>query len=173
MNVSLRNPDLSRWFQWAREIQALSQTGPTYSETDYNIIPGRIRQSSIAKKVERNRMMAENAENELLVLWTSGDKVVAMNMVFMYTWHSKVRDWGWDDVTLLIWGASPGLLVEDEDLKTELQELKDAGVNIIACRKCAENLGIVEKLEGLGVKVFYTGEFLTEWLKSGKKLITI
>ncbi len=120
-------------------------------------------------------MMAENAGNELLVLWTSADKVVAKNMVFMYTWHSKVRDWGWDDVTLLIWGASPGLLVEDDELKTELQELKDAGVKIIACRKCAENLGIVGKLEGLlgDVNVFYTGAFLTEWLKSGKKLITI
>ncbi len=118
-------------------------------------------------------MIEENAKTELLVLWTGADKVVAMNMVFMYAWHSKVRDWGWDDVTLLMWGASPRLLVEDEDLKTELQKLKDAGVNIIACRKCAENLGIVEKLEALCVNVFYTGAFLTEWLKSGKKLITI
>ena len=134
---------------------------------------GRIRQGSIAKKMERNRIIEENAKTELLVLWTSADKIVAMNMVFMYAWHSKVRDWGWDNVTLLIWGASPGLLVEDEDLKTELQKLKDAGVNIIACRKCAGNLGIVERLEGLGVKVFYTGKFLTEWLKSGKKLITV
>lgn len=26
-----------RWLEWAREIQSLSQTGLTYSETDYNI----------------------------------------------------------------------------------------------------------------------------------------
>ena len=28
---------LPRWLEWAREIQALSQTGLTYSETEYNI----------------------------------------------------------------------------------------------------------------------------------------
>jgi ADP-ribose pyrophosphatase YjhB (NUDIX family) len=28
--------DLPRWLDWAREIQALSQTGLTYSEDDYN-----------------------------------------------------------------------------------------------------------------------------------------
>ena len=29
--------NLPRWLEWAREIQALSQTGLTYSETEYNI----------------------------------------------------------------------------------------------------------------------------------------
>jgi ADP-ribose pyrophosphatase YjhB (NUDIX family) len=29
--------DLPRWLEWAREIQALSQTGITYSENDYNL----------------------------------------------------------------------------------------------------------------------------------------
>ena len=28
---------VSRWLEWAREIQALSQTGLTYSETEYHI----------------------------------------------------------------------------------------------------------------------------------------
>jgi hypothetical protein len=34
-------------------------------------------------------------------------------------------------------------------------------------------MGIVEELEERGVNVFYTGQFLTDWLKSGKKYITI
>ena len=29
-------PDVPRWLEWAREIQALSQTGLTYSTTDYD-----------------------------------------------------------------------------------------------------------------------------------------
>ena len=116
--------------------------------------------------------MTENEKEKLLVLWTSGDKVVAMNMVFMYTYNAKAKGW-WDDVTLLIWGSSGALLVEDADLQAKLAEMADAGINIIACRRCAEHMGIVEKLEALGVEVFYTGEFLTKWLKSGRKLITI
>ena len=111
-------------------------------------------------------------EDRLLVLWTSGDKTVAVNMVCMYTLNSKIKDW-WNEVTLLIWGASGELLVDDQELKEKVADIKNAGVEVIACRRCAENLSIVDKLEEMGIKVFYTGEFLTEWLKSGSRLITI
>ena len=50
--------------------------------------------------------------DRLLVLWTSGDRTVAMNMVCMYTLNSKINGW-WEEVTLLIWGASGDLLVND------------------------------------------------------------
>jgi hypothetical protein len=122
--------------------------------------------------LERTDTMTENMEDKLLVLWTSGDKNVAMNMVLMYTHNAKLHDW-WADVTLLIWGSSGQLLIEDAEVQAKLADMKEAGVDIIACRRCAENMGIVGKLEQLGVNVFYTGQFLTDWLKSGKKHITI
>jgi hypothetical protein len=111
-------------------------------------------------------------QERLLVLWASGDRTVAMNMVCMYTLNSKIKGW-WEEVTLLIWGASGDLLVNDQELKEKIAEMQSAGVKVIACKRCAENMGIVEKLEEIGVKVFYTGEFLTEWLKSGSRLLTI
>ena len=33
--MDMKEPDLLRWLAWAREIQALSQTGLTYSTSDY------------------------------------------------------------------------------------------------------------------------------------------
>lgn len=41
----------------------------------------------------------------LIILWTSGDREVAMEMVFMYALNSKRNSW-WDDITLIIWGRS-------------------------------------------------------------------
>ncbi|WP_054032229.1 DsrE family protein [Desulfatitalea tepidiphila] len=111
-------------------------------------------------------------QDRLLVLWTNGDKTVAMNMVCMYAHNSKIRGW-WDNVTLLIWGASGDLLVNDAEVMEKISEMKNAGVEVIACKRCAENMGILERLEAIGVKVFYTGEFLTDWLKSGDRVITI
>lgn len=32
-------------------------------------------------------------EDELIILWTSGDKEVALNMVFMYALNSKLNKW--------------------------------------------------------------------------------
>ena len=104
-------------------------------------------------------------ENELQI-------AALVAMVLMYAFNAKAKGW-WSDVTLLIWGSSGDLLIEDAEVRTKIAEMAEAGVNIIACKRCAENMGIAEKLEELEVNVVYTGEFLTAWLKSGKKLITI
>lgn len=116
--------------------------------------------------------MATENPDTLLVLWTSGDRDVALNMVLMYVYNAKANGW-WKGLTLLIWGASPKLLAEDAEVQKKVVEIKDTGVRLIACKKCAENLGLVEKIEALGIEVFYTGEFLTDWIKSGKPVITI
>ena len=102
----------------------------------------------------------------------SGKKRTGMNMVMLYCLNSKLKGW-WDEVTLLVWGASTGLLAEDDEVQMYLRTLQEAGVEIIACKKCAENLGAAEKLENLGVKVFYTGQYLTEKIQSGHKILSV
>ena len=110
-------------------------------------------------------------KKELLILWTSKDIDVALNMVFLYAKNSKLKEW-WDDVTLLVWGPSAFALANDTELQEYLRDIQAVGVNTMACRKCAENYGIVEKLEELGIEVFYSGQFLSEWLQENKKIIT-
>ncbi|MCP3953978.1 MAG: DsrE family protein, partial [Desulfobacterales bacterium] len=40
-------------------------------------------------------------------------------------------------------------------------------------KACADQLGVTETLEGLGIEVIYWGVPLTELLKNNEKLITI
>ncbi len=115
--------------------------------------------------------MAEKVD-KLVVLWTSGDRSVAEHMVFMYTLNSKLHSW-WDEVTLLIWGASTSLIAVDEELQEQLPLMKEAGVNLLACKRCADILGVSSKLEDLGIEVKYMGQPFTEILKGDYKLITI
>jgi len=110
--------------------------------------------------------------SKLLIVWATGDKDVALNMVFMYAINSRLHDW-WKEVVLLIWGSSSGLSAQDSEVQSKIASAKKEGVRVIACKKCAENLHVVEELEKLGVEVFYTGEFLTNWLKSGERVLTI
>lgn len=123
-------------------------------------------------KRKRRDSVGDRAGKKLVVLWTSGEKMTAMNMVMLYCLNSKLKGW-WNDVTLLVWGASTGLLAEDGEVQAYLRTLQEAGVEVIACKKCAENIGAVEKLESLGVKVFYTGQYLTETLQSGHKILSV
>lgn len=109
--------------------------------------------------------------DRLLVVWTSGDKEVAKKMVFMYTRNSMIHGW-WPNVTLLVWGPSAQLVINDLEIQDELKLVQEAGVTVIACKSCAEKYEIVPKLETLGIDVFYTGEFITNWIRSGDHLIT-
>jgi len=116
--------------------------------------------------------MEDNGNNRLLVLWTTKDKEVAKNMVFMYTTNAKLKGW-WDNVWLLVWGPSAQLLAEDEEMQGYIKKMKDAGVNVLACKACAENYGVVEALEKQGIEVFYVGKWFTEYLQSGGTTVTV
>lgn len=113
----------------------------------------------------------EDNKNKLVVLWTSGDKEVALKMVFMYTLNSKLRGW-WNGVTLIVWGPSSKLLSEDEDLQNCVGKMKESGIELLACRACAEQYGVTDDLEKLGINVIFMGEPLTKYLKDDIKVIT-
>ncbi|MBN1855538.1 MAG: DsrE family protein [Dehalococcoidia bacterium] len=108
----------------------------------------------------------------LAVVWVSRDKEAAMNMVFMYAKNSLLKNW-WAKVSLIIWGPSGPLLVGDAELQKELKALKKAGVELLACKACADRYGISSALSDLGVDVKYMGEPLTQLLKSGTSVLTV
>ena len=101
----------------------------------------------------------------LLIVWTSGDREVATKMVFMYAGNAMKHGW-WEEVTLLVWGPSQELLAKDGELRGRLVELMDLGVRVVACKACADSYPVTEELGSMGVEVFYTGELLTEWIRS-------
>jgi hypothetical protein len=109
--------------------------------------------------------------DSLVVIWTSGDREVARKMVFMYTKNSRLRHW-WGRVRLVVWGPSAPLLTVDRDLQDELGDLKAAGVELLACKACADLYGVSDQLQALGVEVIYMGQPLTDMLKAGWHCLT-
>ncbi len=110
--------------------------------------------------------------DKLVVLWTSQDREVALHMVFMYTINSKAREW-WKEINFIIWGPSAKLLSEDTELQEHIRKMIDLGIKVDACKACADNYNVSEKLESLGVDVRYMGSPLTDSLKEGWQLISI
>ena len=111
-------------------------------------------------------------KTHLYVLWTNADPVTADKMVFMFTINSRIRGW-WEQVTLIIWGATAKLTSENPAIQKRIREALDAGVHVTACKACADQLGVTDALEGLGIEVKYWGEPLTDILKADEKLLTI
>ncbi|MCH3915904.1 MAG: DsrE family protein [Spirochaetia bacterium] len=110
--------------------------------------------------------------NQLYILWTNADELTSEKMVMMYATNSLLEKW-WDAVTVIIWGATTKLVAENTSIQTKIQVAQQAGVQFSACKACADQLGVADKLIGLGIEVIYWGEGLTTILKDGDKLLTV
>jgi hypothetical protein len=110
--------------------------------------------------------------NELTILWTNADIVTFDKMVAMYAKNAMLHHW-WEKVTLLIWGATAKLSAESDIVEQRFLEMKQLGIRLVACKGCADQLNVTQRLEEMGVEVIYTGEMLTSLLKEDKKLLTI
>ncbi len=108
---------------------------------------------------------------KLAVLWTSADPDVAHNVAFMYTHTAKKVGW-FDEVTLIVWGPSQRLLIGDKSLQTKIKAMQKDGVIVEACIACAMNYDLVEELKALGIPVRGMGMPLTDYLKTGWKVLT-
>ena len=110
--------------------------------------------------------------DHLYILWTNPDEITSEKMVFMYARNSILKQW-WSEVTIIIWGATAKLVAESKAIQAEIAILKNVGVQLSACIACAEQLGVKEDLQNLGIEVKPWGAPLTEILKENGKLITI
>lgn len=108
----------------------------------------------------------------LTVLWTTKDREVAEEMLFLYLINAKMNSW-FERAELIIWGPSSKCLSEDEGLQALVEKALDIGVDVKACRVCTERYGVTEKLEKLGITVDYMGVPLSEALKSKAHVLTL
>ena len=89
------------------------------------------------------------SSRQLTVLWTSENPTTAKEMVFMYVTNAKKFGW-WDEITLIIWGASAKLAAERNDFQPYFKTMREVGVDLVACKACADDLGVTAALEALG-----------------------
>jgi hypothetical protein len=110
--------------------------------------------------------------DKINILWTTDNKDTVFNMLTMYAINSKINDW-WQDVNVIIWGASAKLAGTDNQIQIEIIEMINKGVTIEACKDCCDNFGVTDKLIKIGINVRYMGEPLTNYIKAGEKILTI
>lgn len=110
---------------------------------------------------------------KLLVVWKSENETDINNFIVPYAYNAKKHNW-FSDVEVLIWGASQEKVMATPLIQQRVANLIKNEVTVYACKMCADNVGATEILEKLGVKVEYTGVYLSERMKSKEyEVITI
>lgn len=122
----------------------------------------------IGGMIQQPTVFAQEAQDrapKLAIVWTSGDRDVALKMVFMYGLNAKRRGWA-DEVEMIVWGPSAKLLTEDPELQKSVAAMKKVGVVFKACKACSDSYGVSDELTALGIEVKYMGTALTERIAS-------
>jgi hypothetical protein len=125
-----------------------------------------------AREAESTEVKVLKPQEKLVVLWTSGDREVALKMAFMYTYNAKKYGW-WKDITLVVWGPSAKLLSGDNELQDYMRKIIGTGTKVLACKGCSDQYGVSKQLGDLGITVKYIGVELTTYLKEGWRMLTL
>lgn len=126
---------------------------------------------SLSPMIKAQTVNPESTPDKLVVVWTSDDPMVADRVAFMYTHAAKTAGW-FKEVTLIVWGPSAKLISTDLKLQEKIKAMQKDGVVIEACIACANAYGVAEDLKKLGYDVKGMGKPLTDYLKSGAKVLT-
>ena len=116
--------------------------------------------------------MDTNDSKKLHILWTNDNLDTSQHMVMMYATNAMLKGW-WDEIVVIIWGATAKLVAENNEIQERMEIAKHAGVKFSACVACARQLGVESELEELGLEIIPWGPPLTEILQNGEKLLTI
>lgn len=109
--------------------------------------------------------------DKLVIVWTSDDPYVAERVALMYTHAAKTAGW-FSEVTLIIWGPSAKLTAENLKIQGKLKAMQTDGVVIEACIVCADAYGVTDDLKKLDFDIKGMGKPLSDYLKSGAKVLT-
>ena len=104
-------------------------------------------------------------KNNLLIVWTNGDKDMAIKFPLLYGAVILEREY-WKNAHLMLWGPSIKLAASDSTIKEKLKEIQATGVSMSACIVCVEDYDVIKELEALEIQIVHTGELLTTALKS-------
>lgn len=115
-------------------------------------------------------MKNSTQSNDFYILWTSDNVITADQMVLTYARDCSLNAW-WDNVTVILWGASVQLVSENTFIQDKVSNAAHAGVRFSACRSCAEQLGVSKQLEALGIDLQYWSRDLTELLQTDRKVL--
>jgi len=108
---------------------------------------------------------------KVFVILASGDREVALEVGLVYPLNAIRNRW-MDEVTLIIFGPSEKLAAYDMEVRGRIDELRKAGIEVMACKWCADRMKTTAALEDAGIKVVYVGPIISQMIKDGWASLT-
>ena len=108
---------------------------------------------------------------KIFVVLSSSDREVALEVGLIYPLNAAKNKWV-DEVKVIIFGPSEKVAAYDTEVQEKIKDLQNAGVEVLACKWCADRMNITSILEKAGVKVVFVGPIISQLLKDGWASLT-
>jgi hypothetical protein len=109
--------------------------------------------------------------NSVFVIVTDCDREKALEVGLIYPFNCAKNKW-LDEVKVIFFGPSEKLAAFDIKVQEKIKEMKDYGVEVLACKWCSDRMGITPQLEAQGIKVVYVGPIISQLIKNGWAQLT-
>ena len=109
--------------------------------------------------------------SKVFSLVCSGDREVALEVGLVYPLNAAKKGW-MDEVKVIFFGPSEKVVASDAEVQARVKEILEQGVEVLACKWCADRMGITEKQEAAGIKGVDVGSIISDLLKEGWASLT-
>ena len=109
--------------------------------------------------------------SSVFVIVTDCDREKALEVGLIYPLNCAKNTW-LDEVKVIFFGPSEKLAAFDMKVQEKIKEMKDYGVEVLACKWCSDRIGITPQLEAQGIKVVYVGPIISQLIKNGWAQLT-
>jgi len=109
--------------------------------------------------------------NKVFAIVTDSDREQALEVSLVYPMNCAKKKW-LDEVKVIFFGPSEKLAAFDTQVQERIKEMKDCGVEVLACKWCSDRMGITQQLEAQGIIVVYVGPVISQLIKDGWAQLT-
>ncbi len=111
-------------------------------------------------------------KENLLIVISTDNKDSILKFPLLYGGVSIPRGY-WKRVHIMFWGASIKTITKSKKIRKKIKEIKKDGVEFSSCIVCAQEYGLVKKLEKNAIECNHTGELLNEALQNDRLWSTL
>ena len=109
--------------------------------------------------------------DKVFAIITDSDREKALEVGLVYPLNCAKNKW-LNEVKVIFFGPSEKLAAFDEQVHEKIQEMKNYGIEVLACKWCSDRMGITSQLESRGITVVYVGTIISRLIKEGWAQLT-
>lgn len=102
--------------------------------------------------------------NKVFAIITDSDREQALEVSLVYPMNCAKNKW-LDEVKVIFFGPSEKLAAFDIQVQEKIKQMKGYGVEVLACKWCADRMGITQQLEAQGITVVFVGPIISHLIK--------